>query len=154
MPSCPRTDLAVAGVTLAFCAATYGLTYRFDEVPAALMSGLGPELFPRLVIGSMALFAGLIALGLGGAPTAAPAPAPPMAWMTGAALVAFMGGVEIVGMWPAAFVFLVGLGRLWGERSLVKLAAAAIALCLALYLLFVRLLGGSFPKGIIAGLWS
>ena len=48
---------------------------------------------------------------------------------------------------PRAFVFLVGLGRLWGERSLWKLAASALALCAVLYGLFVRVLGGNFPEG-------
>lgn len=150
----PRTDFAIAGVALAFSGAAFALTTRFDEVPVALMSGLGAELFPRLVIGSMALFAGLIGLGIGGAPTPAPAALPPMLWKTGATLLAFMGGVELIGLWPSAFLFVVGLGRLWGEPSLGKLAAAAAGLCLALYLLFVRFLGGTFPKGVVAGLWS
>jgi hypothetical protein len=54
-----------------------------------------------------------------------------------------------VGMWIACFVFLVGVGRLWGERNLVKLAASALGLCVALYLLFVKFLGGTFPKGLL-----
>jgi hypothetical protein len=35
-----------------------------------------------------------------------------------------------------------------------KLAAAALALCGALYFVFARALGGNFPKGLIAQLWS
>ena len=57
-------------------------------------------------------------------------------------------------MWPAAIVFLVGLGMLWGERSVWKLTASALVLCAVLYGLFVRVLGGNFPKGLIANLWS
>jgi hypothetical protein len=60
-----------------------------------------------------------------------------------------MGVVELVGMWAACFLFLVGVGRLWGERSLMKLSASSAGLCFALYLLFVRLLGGTFPKGVL-----
>jgi hypothetical protein len=149
-----RTDLSVAIVILAFCAIVYGLTYRFDAVPAAFMSGLGAELFPRLVVATVALLALLIALGIGITPMAAPAPVPPMVWMTAGAMLGFMAAVELFGLWPAAFAFLVGLGRLWGERSLFKLAAAALGLCVALYLLFVRFLGGSFPPGLVSQIWS
>jgi hypothetical protein len=145
----------VAGVALAFCIVAYALTYTFDSVPAALMSGLGAELFPRLVIGVMILLAGLIAFNIGSTPMSAPAAVPPMVWLTGGTLFLFMGAVELVGMWPACLLFLVGVGRMWGERSLLKLGASAIALCVALYLLFVRLLGGSFPKGVLGEMfWS
>ncbi len=149
-----RTDLLVAAVILAFCAIVYGLTYRFDAVPVALMDGLGAELFPRLVLGVVALMAVLIALGIGITPMAAPPPVHPMVWMTGGAMLAFMVAVEVIGLWPTAFLFVVGLGWLWGERSLLRLALSAAGLCAVLYLLFVRLLGGTFPKGLLTSLWS
>jgi len=38
-------------VALCGCAIAYGLTYRFAVMPAAMVSGLGAEVFPRLVIG-------------------------------------------------------------------------------------------------------
>lgn len=145
----------VAGVALGFCVIVYALTYTFDEVPAALMSGLGAELFPRLVLWTMALLAGLMALHVGITPMGPPAPVARMVWLTGGALLAFMGVIELVGMWIASFALLVGVGRMWGERSLVKLSASAIALCGGLYFLFVRFLGGSFPKGLLGEMfWS
>ena len=144
----------MAAVALCACAVAYGLTYRFATMPAAMVSGLGAEVFPRLVIGVIAFLAVLAAFGIGNPPMETPAPVPPMVWITAAVLLAFVGAVELVGMWPAAIVFLVGLGRLWGERSLWKLAASALALCAVLYGLFVRVLGGNFPKGLIANLWS
>ncbi len=149
-----RTDFVVAAVALAACAVAFGLTYRFPAMPAAMMVGLGAEVFPRLVIGVIAFLAVLAAFGIGNPPMETPPPVPPMVWITSAVLLAFVGAVELVGMWPAAVVFLVGLGLLWGERSLWKLAASALALCAALYGLFVRVLGGNFPKGLIANLWS
>ncbi len=149
-----RTDLLVAVVILVFCVLVYGLTYRFDAVPAALMDGLGAELFPRLILGVVALMAVLIALGVGITPMAAPPPVHPMVWMTGGAMLAFMAAVEVIGLWPTAFLFTLGLGRLWGERDLVKLGLSAAALCTVLYLLFVRFLGGTFPKGLLASFWS
>ncbi|MGZ8211564.1 MAG: tripartite tricarboxylate transporter TctB family protein [Burkholderiales bacterium] len=149
-----RTDVVVAAVALSACAVAYGLTYRFAVMPAAMVSGLGAEVFPRLVIGVIAFLAVLAAFGIGNPPMETPPPVPTMVWITSAVLVAFVGAVELVGMWPAAIVFLVALGLLWGERSLWKLVASALALCAALYGLFVRVLGGNFPKGLIANLWS
>ena len=149
-----RTGVVVAGVALCGCAVAFGLTYRFAVMPAAMVSGLGAEVFPRLVIGVIAFLAVLAAFGIGNPPMETPAPVPRMVWITSAVLFAFVGAVELIGMWPAAIVFLVGLGLLWGERSVWKLGASALALCAVLYGLFVRVLGGNFPKGLIANLWS
>jgi hypothetical protein len=147
-----RPDRAVAAVVLAFAAATYAYTYTFDEVPAALMSGMGAELFPRLVLGTLALLAVLLAYNVGSPPMDAPQPIPREVWITAAGLLAFVGILEVAGMWPACIATLVGLGWLWGERNLMKLSASALALVGALYLLFVRVLGVSFPKGLLGAL--
>ena len=41
----------MAAVVLAACAVAFGLTFRFSTTtPAAMMSGMGAEFFPRLVI--------------------------------------------------------------------------------------------------------
>jgi Tripartite tricarboxylate transporter TctB family len=149
-----RTDVVVAAFALTACAVAYGLTYRFATMPAAMVSGLGAEFFPRLVIGVIAFLAVLAAFGIGNPPMETPPPIPGMVGITVAVLLAFVGAVALVGMWPAAIIVLVGLGRLWGERNLWKLAASALALCAILYALFVRVLGGNFPKGLIAQLWS
>ena len=149
-----RTDVVVAAVALSACAVAYGLTYRFATMPQAMVSGLGAEAFPRLVIGVIALLALLAMFGIGNPPMETPAPVPRMVWLTAAVLLAFVGAVALIGMWPAAIIVLVGLGRLWGERNLLKLTASALALCAILYVLFVRVLGGTFPKGLIEGLWS
>jgi hypothetical protein len=80
---------------------------------------------------------------------------PRMVWLTGGAMFAFIGVVELIGMWPACVLFLVTIGRMWGERSLVKLGGAALGLCLFLYLLFVKFLAIGFPKGVLGEmLWS
>ncbi|MGQ0675316.1 MAG: tripartite tricarboxylate transporter TctB family protein [Rhodospirillales bacterium] len=142
-------DRTVALVVLAFAAGVYALTYRFDEVPAALMSGLGAELFPRLVLATLAVLAVLLALGIGSPPMARLAPLPRQAWLTGGVLLGFMGAIELIGMWPSSLALLVGLGWLWGERSLWKLGLSAAGLVAALYLLFVRFLGGTFPRGML-----
>jgi hypothetical protein len=65
-----------------------------------------------------------------------------------------MFAVELLGMWLASFVLLVGLARMWGEKSYLKSGLAAIGLLAVVYLVFVRVLKSNFPGGLIAGLWS
>ncbi|MCK6449331.1 MAG: tripartite tricarboxylate transporter TctB family protein [Alphaproteobacteria bacterium] len=153
-PSPGAIDRVVAFSALAFSALVYGLTYTFDSVPEALMSGLGAELFPRLVLVVMAILSLLIALGVGVAPLGPMPPLPARVWATGAVLFAFMGAVELIGMFPSSFLLLVGLGRMWGERRLLPLVLSAGALCTAIYLLFVRFVGVSFPRSMLGALWS
>jgi hypothetical protein len=57
-------------------------------------------------------------------------------------------------MWLASFVLVVGLGRMWGEKSYLKTGVAAVGLLAVIYLVFVRVLKGNFPGGLLAGLWS
>jgi hypothetical protein len=150
-----RTDALVAGVALATCAAAFALTYRFTATtPAAIMSGMGAEFFPRLVIAVIALLAICILFGFGNPPMERPPPVPARVWVTAGVLLAFVGAVELLGMWAASFLLMVGLGRMWGEKNVVKLSAAAASLLAAIYFIFVRVLKGNFPEGIVARLWS
>lgn len=145
-------DRRVATLALAFCAVVYAYTYSFDEVPAALMSGLGAELFPRLVLGVLALLAVLLAFNIGSPAMEEPPPIPRQVWIVGGALVGAMALLTLAGMWPTCFAAMVGLGLLWGERRWPLLAISAAVQVAALYLLFVKLLGGSFPKGLLGSL--
>jgi hypothetical protein len=147
-----RPDRRAAAAVLFFCAVIYAYTYTFDAVPAALMSGLGAELFPRLILGTLAVLAVLLAFNIGSPPMEKPAPIAREVWIAGAALFLFLAALEVIGMWPACMAALVGLGWLWGERSIVKLSASALVQTGALYLLFVRLLGVSFPKGLLGAM--
>src|SRR5688572_24357295 len=118
-----RQDLVVAGVALAGCAVAFGLTYKFSATtPAAIMSGMGAEFFPRLVIGVIVVLAICIALGIGTPESARPAPVPGIVWITMAILAGYVAVLELGGMWLTSFVFMVGLGRLWGIRSWPRLA--------------------------------
>lgn len=145
-------DRRVALVALIFSAVVYAYTYWFDEVPAALMSGMGAELFPRLVLGLLAFLAVLLAFNIGSPPMDEPAPIPRDLWVIGGGLIGVMALLWLVGMWPASFAALVGLGLLWGERRWPLLMVSAAVQLIALYLVFVRLLGGSFPKGLLGSL--
>lgn len=150
-----RQDLIVAGVTLAACAVALALTFRFSTTtPSAMMSGMGAEFFPRLVIGVVALLAICIALGVGNPPMQAPAPIPGIVWITIALLATYIAAVEVLGMWIASFLLMVGLGRMWGQESLWRLALASAGTLAVIWLVFVRLLKGGFPEGLVARLWS
>jgi len=150
-----REDLVVAAVAIAACIVAFALTFRFSTTtPAAMMSGMGAEFFPRLVIAVMVVLAVCIAFGIGNPPMEKPVPVPVSVWITAGALVTFVAAVELLGMWLASFVLLVGLARMWGEKSYLKTGLAAIGLLAVVYLVFVRVLKGNFPGGLIAGLWS
>jgi hypothetical protein len=150
-----RQDLLVAAIALAACAVAFGLTFRFTTTtPAAMMSGMGAEFFPRLVIIVMAVLAACIGLGIGNPPSEAPAPIPRVVWITAAVLAAYVAGVELLGMWIASFILMVGLGRMWGETRWLRMALTAAGMLAAIWWVFVKFLKGSFPEGLIARLWS
>lgn len=143
-----RQDLAVAAVALAGCAAAFALTFRFTSTtPAAMMAGMGAEFFPRLVIGVIAFLAVCLAFGIGNPAMAKPAPIPGIVWITMAVLAGYVAALQVGGMWLTSFVLMVGLGWLWGERNLVKLAIVSAALLLAIWGVFVKFLKGGFPAG-------
>ena len=119
-----REDLVVAAVALAACVVAFALTFRFTTTtPAAMMSGMGAEFFPRLVIAVMAVLAVCIVFGIGNPPMEKPGPVPASVWITAGVLAAFVAAVELLGMWLASFVLMVGLGRMWGEKQLPEARA-------------------------------
>ena len=72
----------------------------------------------------------------------------PMVWYSGAALVLFMALVPLVGTLPAMFVFLVGVGRMWGEKRLALLLLTSVLLTAAIWGVFVRGFGVQLPRGL------
>lgn len=150
-----REDVVVAVVALAACAVAFGLTFRFTTTtPGAMMSGMGAEFFPRLVIGVIAVLAVCIAFGIGSPAMGKPAPVPPIVWITAAVLASYVVALELIGMWAASLLVMVLLGRMWGEKRLARLTVASAALLAVVYLVFIRFLKGAFPEGLIARLWS
>jgi hypothetical protein len=150
-----REDVVVAVVAVAACAVAFGLTFRFTTTtPGAMMSGMGAEFFPRLVIGVIAVLAACIALGIGSPAMAKPAPVPPIVWVTAAVLAGYVAALQLIGMWAASLLIMVVLGRMWGERNLAKLVLASAALLAVVYFVFIRFLKGAFPEGLVARLWS
>ena len=73
-------------------------------------------------------------------------------WWTLAACAAFLAALGVVGMLPAMLLFLVMVGRLWGETRWGVLLATGAGLVVAIWLVFVRLFRLTLPRGLL-GEW-
>ena len=135
-----------AAVVVAVAAALFAATFWFEQMPEGITRGFGAELFPRMVLGTIVALAALLACQSESG-EALPRIAP-MVWYSGASLLVFMVLVRVIGMLPAMFVFLVGVGWLWGERRRLLLLASSVALTLAIWGVFVKGFGVQLPKGL------
>ena len=147
-----HSDFVIAIVIVAFCALIYAITITFPSMPAMLAMGMGPEVFPRLLLGLMVVLAGLLAVLARGKADEVREPVPPTVYWTALAIVAFMGVLWLLGMAIAMFVGFVGMGLLWGERRWLVLVISGLALSALIYTLFVRGFGIPLPQGIV-GEW-
>lgn len=126
----------------------FALTFGFEKLPAGLVGGFGAEAFPRLVLGVIAGLALLLFI----APPASETPAriPPMVYYTAGSLLAFMALVALLGMLGAMFVFLLGLGYLWGERRAWLLLLVSALVMAVIWGVFIK----GFAVQVPQGLWS
>lgn len=147
-----HTDVVISGVILVACAVIWAVTAGFDDVPAALLSGMGPAVFPRLVIGVIALLALWLALSARGQADEVREPVHRLVYVTGAAVLAFMGVLKLLGMYAAIVFAVIGIGGLWGERRWWLLAAVAMGMIVTIHLAFAVAFGIPLPRG-IAGAW-
>ena len=132
---------------IAVAAMLFALTFGFEKLPAGLVGGFGAEAFPRLVLGVIAGLALLLFI----APPASEPPAriPPMVYYTAGSLLAFMALVALLGMLGAMFVFLIGLGYLWGERRAWLLLLVSALVMAAIWGVFIK----GFMVQVPQGLW-
>jgi putative tricarboxylic transport membrane protein len=143
-----NSNRVAAAAVVAIAAALFALTFGFEKLPAGLAGGFGAEAFPRLVLGLIAALAvGLFFI--------APAselqpPIPRMVYFTAGSLLAFMALVPLVGMLAAMFIFLLGLGYLWGERRLWWLVLVSAVLMAAIWAVFVSGFRVQLPQGLWA----
>lgn len=139
--------VAAAAVVL-IAAALFAATFWFEQMPEGITRGFGAEAFPRLVLGTIVALAVLLAVV---SPESSPLERiPAMVYYSGAALLAFMGLVPLLGMLPAMFIFLLGLGYLWGERRHRLLFLSAAIMTAIIWAVFVRGFGVQLPKGLFS----
>lgn len=144
-----HSDVLIAAGIVAFCGGVYAITLTFPDIPPMLSSGMGPQIFPRLLLGVLVLFAGVLALLSRGKAEDRREPIPAMVYWTALAMLAFMGVLWIAGMAVAMVIGFVGVGALWGERRWPLLVCSGAALSAAIYLLFVKGFGVPLPRGLI-----
>lgn len=144
-------NVLAAAVAAAVAVLFFALTFDFEQMPVGLTQGLGAEFFPRLVLGTIIALSALLALTSadGGEPLP---PIAPLVYASAAALVGFMALVPIIGMLPAMFLFLIGLGVLWGERRPLVLLASSTLVLLAMWAIFVRGFRVPLPQGYLLAL--
>jgi putative tricarboxylic transport membrane protein len=137
-----------AAAVIAVAAALFSLTFGFEKLPAGLAGGFGAEAFPRLVLGVIAGLA--VLLSVAGPASEPHTRIPAMVYYTAGSLLVFMALVPLVGMLGAMFLFLLGLGTLWGERRAWLLVLISVLVMAAIWGVFVKGFAVQLPQG----LWS
>jgi putative tricarboxylic transport membrane protein len=134
-----------AAAVIAVAAALFALTFGFEKMPEGLSGGFGAEAFPRLVLGVIAALA--VLLFVAGPASEPQTRIPAMVYYTAGSLLAFMVLVPLAGMLGAMFVFLVGLGYLWGERRAWLLLLVSAAIMAAIWGVFIKVFAVQVPPG-------
>jgi putative tricarboxylic transport membrane protein len=141
------SNRVAAAAVVAIAVALFAATFWFEQMPEGITRGFGAEAFPRLVLGTIVVLAVLLAFV---SPTGEALPRiPPMVYYTSASLLAFMALVPVTGMLPAMFLFLAGLGYLWGERRHWLLLLNAGLLTVAIWAVFVKGFGVQLPHSFL-----
>jgi hypothetical protein len=144
-----HTEVVIAFVIIGLCLLVWAGTLTFDEVPAALTQGMGPAVFPRLVLGLLIVLCGWLALSARHRPDPEREPVHRMVYLTALAVLAFMLVLGLLGMYGAIVFAVVGIGRLWGERRWWLLAAVALGLAVTTRIVFVTAFGIGLPRGLL-----
>ena len=134
-----------AAAVIAIAAALFAATFWFEQMPEGITRGFGAEAFPRLVLGTIIVLAALLIAASPTGPRLERIPG--MVYYSGGALLVFMALVPLTGLLGAMFLFLVGLGWLWGERRGWVLAVSAVLLTAIIWIVFVKGFGVQLPKG-------
>jgi len=147
-----HADYGVALVVAVFCLAAWYVSTTFEEAAPALVQGIQPADFPRLVLGLMLFLTAIIAVQAIGKEDPGRRYQPPVVWYTMAAVLGFAVIAEWVDVLLAIALFYLVVSWLWGERNLLRLVGIAAALPVAIYFVFGEILEVRFPRGLITNL--
>lgn len=143
-----RTEFAIALVVAASAAAVFALTWTFPPTPPALMQGMDPAAYPRLICLVILALAALLVFNPAPPGDAQPALGPTF-WLTILACPVFVLVTHVAGMLAAGLLFLIGVGWLWGERRPLMLLAVSAGTMVAIWLVFVRGFAIPLPRGLL-----
>lgn len=149
-----RTDLGLALVILAVCAALYYATTTFEKVSPLFAQNLPPEFFPRMLIWTMVVLTLLLPFehlvlkkGKQDIDQDRSDRVQPKAFMTAILLFAVIVSTYGLGTMLTMVVVCVLLPLLWGERRPTVLIAFAVLFPGAVTLLFTQVLKVPFEPG-------
>lgn len=150
------TDLALCVVILAISGFLFWSTTTFERVPESLAQNVQPTMFPRLLIAVIVVMALFLPfehlqkrktdIDLDGARQK---PIKPIGYITALALIGIVLLTPRLGTVLSMIVACILLPLLWGERRVWILPVYAIALPLAVALLFEGVLEVSLEPGIV-----
>ena len=148
-------DSVVAAIILAACAFLFYRTTTFDTVPAMLSQNIPPSFFPQIVLILIMLltaalpFEHLLRANRGrNIDKGRAEPVQLVTWLTIAAVVAISVAMPWLGTLLTMVAVCLVVPPLWGEHRLRFILPFAVLFPLAVGLLFQRVLGVFFERGI------
>ncbi|MCV0426926.1 MAG: tripartite tricarboxylate transporter TctB family protein [Roseibium sp.] len=144
-------DLVSGSVILVLCAALFHITTTFDSDPLGAAQGMPATHMPRLVLTVIALLTVImIVQGLRSDDRKVVENPPWKMWGTAGLLSLTAISLPIVGVPLSFFAVCIALPLLWGARDLKVIGIFAVAVPVAIYVLFQLLLGLRLPLGPLA----
>lgn len=144
-------------VSLGFLAAALVVLAQAFSIPQGdAYQAVGPRAFPLLVgagLGVVSVIGVVQAFRSGPSSSEDPSPSEETHWPSVLMLVGALAAYALLlvpaGYWQATTLFFVAVARVLGSRRLVRDVLVGLALALATYFLFDRLLGITLPPGLI-----
>ncbi|MDA7999791.1 MAG: tripartite tricarboxylate transporter TctB family protein [Alphaproteobacteria bacterium] len=141
-------DFTPGAVILIVCGWLLYLTAGFEVDPFGVSQGFSATRMPRLAIGVIAGLAVLMIVRGIRAGRAEAAPAPPRKmWATAVILAVAAALIETIGVLLVFFAVCVAVPMLWGARNRIAVLVFAVAMPVAVFIVFQGLLGLRLPLG-------
>lgn len=151
-----RPDLSVSAVVLIICGLLFARTFAFDSVPASLAQNVQPTTFPRLVLLVIMAIALILPFeyrqkwhaGID-LDSDRRERIPPIVFLTGAALLVFVGVMPWLGTFAGLLMTAALLPLLWGERRWKILVPYVVIFPTGVMWFFSEVLRVTFLPGIV-----
>lgn len=142
-----QQDFAIGVALIAVAIALFAVTFTFEEVPAAFAQGMQAAAMPRLLLGLIILFSGIMILQGWGKPEPERDGVPWRFWATVGSLATGVALLSLLGVGIVAFMLCLAVPMIWGERFRPALLLYAISAPIGIYLVFTVALQLRLPQG-------